>query len=191
MDDADFSIDDVLADYDPSAAQERYTNHHASAKAQHSAGKLLGKPKREVVPLKKLMPRHMEIIALHLKGEKATDIALKLGCTYATVWRIINDPQARTIIEEFYTAHRVDLMGLMPLAIDAVRKGLNSGDTKTGLLAVDRFVKMKESVDDENRDITQVNITVVNDARQKLVGAIKKKAPITLKENPDGSYSPD
>ena len=190
MPDDDFTIEEMLDGYDPSMAQERYDNHHTATAVKHTAGRLLGKPKKDVVPLKKLMPRHYEMIALHLKGRKLSEIAEAMHCTYATAWRVINDPESKTIIEEFYTAHKVDLMGLFPLAVDAVRKGLNSTDIKTGLLAVDRFTKLRESVNDENRDVTQVNITIVNDARLKLVGAIKKKAPTMLTENSDGSFSP-
>ncbi len=187
---ADFTFKD-LDNYDPARAQERYDDNKSATSARHSAGRLLGKPHKTLnkPSLKKLSPRHYEMIARHLRGESHKEIAGFINCTYTTVYVTLKDPLSRQIIEEFYEAHKVDLMGLFPIAIDAVRTGLNSKEVKTRLLAVDRFIKLKESIEDRSEDTTQVNITVVNTAREKLVSAIREKDPsVTLTEQPDGSF---
>lgn len=188
----DFTMEELLNGYDPNGAQERYDDKKSATSAKTTAGRFLGRPHQihKKQDLKKLGPRHYEMIALHLRGNSLKSIAETVGITYTRTWQVINDPLSRQIIEEFYESHKVDLMGLFPVAVETVRKGLNSQDIKTSLLAVDRFIKLKESVDESKADPTQVNITIVNDARQKLVGAIKKKV-LTLTENSDGTFVPD
>jgi hypothetical protein len=191
-----FSSEELLKDYDPSGAQERYDDNKTTTKIGTTAGRRLGRPlgvkngegtKKE--PLRKLTPKHYEMIALHLRGKGLREIAETINCTYATAWRVMNDPLARQVIDEFYEAYKADLMGLFPIAVDAVREGLNDKDSKTRLLAIDRFVRLKESVIDEVSSGAQVNITIVNDARKKLVSTIKAKIE-TLTEQPDGSFTP-
>lgn len=177
--------------YDPAGAEDRYNEAKKATVAKYTVGRLLGKAKSGGdTSLKKLSTRHYQMIALHLKGIKQKDIATEIGVTLTTVWKTLNDPLSRQIIETFYEAHKVDLMGLFPVAVDVIRTGLNSADVKTGLLAVDRFVKLTDSISDKGIEGTQVNITIVNDARKKLVLAIRQKIP-TLTENTDGSFSPE
>ena len=192
----DFTTEELLSDYDPRGSQERYDNNKATTRAKVTAGRRLGRPLgmkngegAPKEPLKRLTPKHYEMIALHLKGLKLAEIAERIGCTYATAWRVLKDPLAKQIIEEFYEIYKIDLIGLFPLAVDAVKKGLQDEDSKTQLLAVDRFVKLKESVVDDRSDGTQVNITIVNDARAKLIKTIKSKIEVEdLEEQPDGSF---
>ena len=54
----------------------------------------------------------------------------------------------------------LELDGLMPLAVDAIRSALKSADKKVKLLAVDRFMRMA-GVEEETGGIT---VNIVNDA---------------------------
>ncbi len=114
MSDGEFTTEELLSGYDPAAAQERYDDKKAQTLSIHYAGKFLGKPHSASAQksLKKLTPKHYKMIAMHLRGKSNTEIAQEIGCTQTTTWKVLNSPLSRQIIEEFYEAHKVDLMGL-------------------------------------------------------------------------------
>ena len=58
----------------------------------------------------------------------------------------------------------LELDGLMPLAVDSIRSGLKSADSKVRLLAVDRFMRMAGV----GEDTGGVTVNIVNDARVKF-----------------------
>lgn len=138
--------------------------------------------------LKKLTNRHLKILTLHLSGDFSNvGVARELGCSVTTVQRVLGDPLAQTLINDFQAGHLQELEALLPKAITAVRKGLSSGDVKTSLLAVDRFLKMTGQDADQHQG-PNISITVIN-ARSRFVDTLKEAAAaITIDQEPaDGS----
>jgi hypothetical protein len=91
--------------------------------------------------LKKLTGRHYSVINYHLAGEKASTIAKAMKITEVQVSIILNDPLARVVIEQRFVDMDMELRGLMPKAIDALRTGLESPDTNVQLSAADKYFR--------------------------------------------------
>lgn len=101
--------------------------------------------------LKKLNNRQLKIVSLHLAGESGESIATLMGCTQVTVSRILNDPLAREIISRAYEDRQNEIDALAGQAIEAVRDTLRGYNTpRTKLAAVDKFVKLKDSIGRED-----------------------------------------
>lgn len=97
--------------------------------------------------LKRLTSRHLKIISLHLAGESGEKIAVLCHCTPVTVSRILNDPLAREVISRVYEDRQGEIDALAGEAIKAVRDTLKGDHTpRTKLAAVDKFVKLKDSI---------------------------------------------
>lgn len=127
--------------------------------------------------LRELSQRHLDIISLHLTGNYTGDeIGEIVGCTTQHVYAILNDPLTQNVIEQFRAGQLADLEALMPKAIRAVRDGLNDGNVRTKLLAVDRYQKLRGAEEGRGYNNTSVSVTIV-DARSRFVDAIKKISP--------------
>ena len=123
--------------------------------------------------LKKLTIKHKFILALYMTGKYSqVDIAKKAEVHYLTVHRVLNSDLGREIIRSWKDMMELEISGLMPLAVDAIRDGLKSGDKKMKLLAVDRFIKMTR----EDAGSGNININVVNNARTKFITDLKQLA---------------
>ena len=95
-----------------------------------------------------------------------------LNCSVGMVYHTINDPLAKKVIDHFITGVENDLEALLPLAVDAVRSGLNSGSDDTKLKAVDKFTKL--SGRDEKEAATEMNVSIIVDARERFVAELKE-----------------
>ena len=112
---------------------------------------------------------HRLILALYMQGKSQANIARELGCHYLTVHKLLHSPKAQEILARWKETLEMELEGLLPSAINAVRLGLESPDRKIQLLAVDRFVKLTK--DDPQRSAVTVN--VVNSARTRFITGLK------------------
>ena len=93
-------------------------------------------------PLKRLNVKHRNVIALHLRGLSARDIRDITGLCERSVYKIINDPLSQDIVRHYIEGIDAELEALAPLAVGAVRDGLNEKqDPRVRLLAADRFFK--------------------------------------------------
>ncbi len=172
------TISEALGKYDPSQAAARYVENQEARKTQYTYEKTIGKRLPSgVLRLKKLSPKHRQIVALHVQGRAIKKIAEEVGLAYISVWRVINDPLAKQLIDEFYESFDADFKVLKPLAIEAVREGLEDGDTKTKLSAVDRYAKLAGIGKEGPAGGPAVSVTIINGARAKLVSAIRDIAP--------------
>lgn len=133
--------------------------------------------------LKALTVKHRQIIALHLQGIAGTRIGEALNCSVGMVYHTINDPLAKKVIDHFISGVENDLEALLPLAVGAVRDGLNSGNNDTKLKAVDKFTKL--SGRDEKEVATGMNISIMGDARVRFVTELQE-----LKKNSTPSPAP-
>lgn len=102
--------------------------------------------------LKRLTFRHRKIIALHIQGFSGEQIAFYMNCTDASVSRILNDPLAREYIDAAAKDRESEIKALMGQAVNVVRDGLTKEglDINTRLKAVDRYAKLRQSIDANN-----------------------------------------
>ncbi len=151
-------------------------------------GRTLTKYEREVesgrrrsngsLKLRKLNHRHYSIVGMHLAGWSGGAIAVQLGCTQATISRILNDPLVQEIIEESYGLQRKEILALTGKAIAAVREGFQQDTSlSTKFKAIDQLAKVKDiagvqektrTAEDlvqellSNKTVQQINIQVNN-----------------------------
>lgn len=124
--------------------------------------------------IKKLSTLHKVILGMSMTGMYSqTEIGRKLGVSNGTVWRVLNSSLGRELREEWQQAVEVEMEGLYPLAVDAIREGLQAGDKKTRLLAVDRFTKLSGRGETGGTDVT---VNVVTGAREKFITELKQIA---------------
>ncbi len=171
----DFVTSELATGYDPAAAAAKYASRdEASRVVEYERDKLIGKRLPSgALRLKKLSARHMTMIALHLTGKfKAGHIAEHIGCRAITVYRVLNDPLAQKVINDFHSGVMLDLKALAPLAVEAVRDGLTDEDPDVKLRAVDRFDKLTKTDIEEKAGIS-VNVNFVNNVRDRFFEEIR------------------
>lgn len=171
------TVSERQTSYNPNMAAVRYQENRASLKNQYKTEKILGiRMPNGMQKLKKLNNKHKLMIAMHLEGIALGQVAQDLGVHYMTVWRVINDPLAREIIDNFRRGYEEDLKALFPLAIEVIRKGLKATDPKIALGAVDRYGKLSGVGESDGSQGPTVAITIINDARTKFVRELKALA---------------
>lgn len=119
--------------------------------------------------LKKLTIQDRFILSMSMAGMKQIEISRKTGIHYSRVHKVVNSTMGRRLMDAWAEGLEVELEGLRGLAIDAVRTGLESGDKKLKLLAVDRLVKLTG----EGNGGTNVTVNVVNEARGRFINDLK------------------
>ena len=93
------------------------------------------------VKLKRLRPVHRKLIGYHLRGLTATEINYITGFAESAIYRILNDPLSQAYIHAHTAGADMELEALAPLAVGAIRNGLDSSDERTALNAADKFFK--------------------------------------------------
>jgi hypothetical protein len=97
--------------------------------------------------LRRLTARHYRIIGMHLEGLSLERIARECLVTVSTASRIINDPLAQDIIKKVFSNREGEIQSLGGKALDAVRAGLDEGQTVgVRLKAVGAYTKMREAM---------------------------------------------
>ncbi len=109
------------------------------------------------------------ILGLYMLGKSPTYISRAIESTPYKVSKVLSSPQNLNIINHWKKAVEIELDGLFPLVIEAVREGLNSGDRKVKLMAVDRYVKLRG----DGMDQTGVTVQIVHDARGSFLENLK------------------
>ena len=123
--------------------------------------------------LKNLTIEHQYILALYMTGKYSqTEIARMAEVHNGTVWKVVHSKLGQELIKEWKSGLEAELDALMPLAVDAVRGALKSGDKKTKLLGVDRFVKMTG----RGEPGAGVTVNIVNDARGRFIEDLRDLA---------------
>lgn len=112
--------------------------------------KIVGKRHGSVPLLQKLKPLHRQIVAMHLQGMANVEIGEVIDMSAGWVGRVLQDPLVQELVKGFMQGVDAELEGLYPLAVDALRKGLQSEETGTRLKTVDRFVKMSQRFRGDN-----------------------------------------
>jgi len=177
-----FTHSELMTGYDPQLAHAQHAQRAGEVAADYHREKLLGKRlPTGVKPLKKLNARHQRIIALHLTGKySGVEIGYMLGCSAFTVHRAINDPLAQRVIKDFHSSVEMDLKALLPLAVDAIRRGLGDDDADIRLRAVDRFERMSGRAAEDERRGVNVNVSFINNVREKFVEELREIGGSTI-----------
>ena len=127
----------------------------------------------KVGELKSLSIKHKFILALYMTGKYSqVEIAREAKVHYVTVHKVLRCKLGQELLNAWKEMMELELDGLMPLAVEAVRAALKSADKKTQLLAVDRFIKMAGV----GEDTGGVTVNIVNDARVKFITDLKQIA---------------
>lgn len=95
-----------------------------------------------VFKLKKLRPKHKNVIALHLRGLSNRDVAFVTGLHEQYIGDILGDPLSHEVIQAYLSGIDHELAALAPKAVDALRSGLDSDNNSIKLQAADRFFKV-------------------------------------------------
>ena len=126
--------------------------------------------------LKKLNLNHRRLIALVLQGYSNNDIALVLTLTVSRVSIIRNAPLVQEVLSRHLDDCDQQLSALLPAAVDAVKRGLDSGNPKDSLRAADLLFKTQGKFKEGGED--KQNVTAEDVARQII--EVKGEATITL-----------
>ena len=122
--------------------------------------------------LRQIRPKHLQIVQLFMKGKTRHEIAEAVGVTTMTVGNIINDPAIKAVWQNEINQTLIELDGLLPLAVDALRKTLIKGDMKQKLTAARDVFKIRgmykeqvargDTAEDVMKRITEIynNVTV-------------------------------
>ena len=123
--------------------------------------------------LKTLSIKHKFILALYMTGKYSqVEIAREADVHYVTVHKVLRCKLGQELLNAWKEMMELELDGLMPLAVDSIRSGLKSADSKVKLLAVDRFMRMAGV----GEDTGGVTVNIVNDARVKFITDLKQMA---------------
>ncbi len=168
-------LSSVVAHYDPEAAAAKYAANAELIKDQYHYEKMMGKRQKDgSLKLKELKPEHKQYIACFLNGMKGVEIAAQFNVAAITVYRVLADPLAADLIGEFDESFRKEFKALFPLVADAVRSGLERGDIKTRLQAVDRWTKVCRFIDGGDEEVEKEGkTTAVIAARMRFVDLVQ------------------
>jgi len=96
--------------------------------------------------LKKLTPRHLQMVNMQIAGMSMEEIATAMRVSLSTVWKVVTDPLAKQYLRNIYEARQQELDSLLGRTTDAVRSALTTGTTKEKLQAVSAYAKLKQVV---------------------------------------------
>lgn len=79
-------------------------------------------------PLRKLSPRHIELVKAHLDGVPNKDLARMFNMTESTVSRILNDPLVIELRKQHFENVGAEFDALYQKAVAAIRDGLSEAE---------------------------------------------------------------
>ena len=97
--------------------------------------------------LKELNPEHKQYVSCFIHGMNGVEIAAQFNVAAITVYRVLADPLAASLIGEFDENFKNEFRAMFPLVADAIRTGLESGGVETKLKAADRWLKVCRFID--------------------------------------------
>lgn len=160
--------------YSPEAHRAKYLQNADLIKQKYQYEKFIGKRGHDGMrKLSVLKPAHKQYITAFLNGMKIVEIANYFNVCFLTVYRVLKDPLARALIEEFDEGFKEEFRRLFPLVTDSIRDGLNDENIGLRLKAADRFVKLSRLVDGEVEAGTDDKVKAVFAARTKFVQMVK------------------
>ena len=169
--------------YDANAAKAKYAANSELIKQTYHYEKFMGKRKKDgALKLASLKPEHKQYISAAINGMKGVEIADHFSVPVITVYRVLSDPLARSLIAEFEESLAEEFRRMFPMVSDAIRDGLESGSPKVKLLAADRWLKIRKFIDGgENDEGTEKRSEAVSVARTKFVEMVKTVTETSVK----------
>lgn len=168
-------LSSIVGNYDPEVAAAKYAADAALIEDKYHYEKLMGKRRSDgALNLKKLKPEHKQYISRYLHGMKGVEIAAHFNVAAITVYRVLADPLAASLIGEFDESFKNEFRAMFPLVADAVRTGLSTGSTTDKLKATDRWLKVCRFLDggEEEGGQEEKTATVIA-ARMRFVDLVK------------------
>lgn len=145
---------------------------------QYEYEKIIGRRRENgATKLKRLTGRHRSIIGLHLRCLSNADISLITGYSEAWISTLLSDPLSQVYIQEHIAGADKELEALAPLAVDAVRQGLQSASEGMRLKAADRFFRATGRFNDDpnkGKETAEDVIARALDAISQQAGAISE-----------------
>lgn len=143
--------------------------------------------------LKKLTPRHYEMIKRHLNGMLNVEIAADLDVTEATVSRVLNDPLALSVIEDAYRQLDAKFRSRYLKVIQVIDAGLDSDNMDTALAAADKWLKAHgkyrpEEEKQQTRSAEDVIAQMLRVAQERGMVKVEVTAGKALPPAIDGSF---
>ena len=168
-------LSSIVAGYDPEAAADKYAAEAELIKDKYHYEKLMGKRRLDgALKLKELKPEHKQYVACYLNGMKGVEIAVHFNVAAITVYRVLADPLATSLIGEFDESFKNEFRAMFPLVADAVRTGLESGGITDRLKATDRWLKVCRFLDGGEEEKGQEEKTAtVHAARLKFIDLVE------------------
>lgn len=176
-----------VSNYDPEAEAAKYQRNKELIATKYQYEKWTGERNADgSARLKKLSAVHRQWVACFINGMKQVEIAQQFGVAAITVHRVLSDPLAKELIEEFDDGFKAEFQAMFPLVSDTIRDGLDpERPMGTRLRAVDRYAKVARLVggDDGQEGELRDKVAAVQGARSRLVSMIKT----AKRELPDGT----
>ncbi len=92
-------------------------------------------------PLKRLTPRHMKMIELHLAGRRNIEIAEAFNTSPSRVSITLHNPTVQAYLDGVRKVADLELKSLLLTAVDAIRRALTGDDIDVALKATDLLVR--------------------------------------------------
>lgn len=163
------------ANYHPEEAAAKYQMNKLDIAGRYKYEKWMGiRQKNGADKLEKLKPEHKQYVVCFINGMKGVEIAEQFDVSAITVYRVLADPLARNLINEFDESFKDEFKAMFPLVSDAVREGLADGSVTNRLKAVDRWSKICKQIDgvpDDEADGKKVEL--VHAARVRFVQIVQ------------------
>ncbi len=87
------------AGYDPEREASKYAMNAELIKSKYNYEKIMGKRKDNgALKLKELKPEHKQYVSCFINGMKGVEIAEQFNVAAITVYRVLNDPLAQTML---------------------------------------------------------------------------------------------
>lgn len=141
-------LSSTRAGYNPEREAARYAMNKELITDKYHYEKIIGKRKTTgALKLKELKPEHKQWISCFIQGMKGIEIAEQFDTPAVTIYRVLSDPLAKSLLGEFDEAFKNEFRAMFPLVANAVRDGLESTGIATRLKAVDHWTKVSGFID--------------------------------------------
>lgn len=176
--DINIPLSSTRAGYDPEREAARYAMNKELISTKYHYEKVIGKRRTDgAMKLKELKPEHKQWVSCFIQGMKGVEIAEQYDVAAITVYRVLSDPLAKSLLGEFNESFKDEFRAMFPLVSNAIREGLESTGIKTKMQAVDRWTKVSGFIDGvPEKDSGEKKPEVMAAMRVHLVAALQTAA---------------
>jgi predicted transcriptional regulator len=117
--------------------------------------------------------RWRQVLALHLAGKSAEEVAAETGYTANSVYRIINHPNTIQLRQQMLETTQKEFDALFSKVVDVIRKGLEDPDSKTAAIFTNQWLRANGKLSDKQKGLT-INLTAEDVVMQIKNGTYQK-----------------